>query len=209
MDFAKVFGAVDRSVEDTEREGQPARAVKLSRTYATDVDDLWDAITNPERLPRSFLPVEGDLRPGGRYQLVGNAGGTILKCDQPEHLSLTWEFGGEVSWLDVHIAPEGDAARLTLIHTAPVNDHWATYGPGATGVGWDLGLMGMQFHLTDPTAKFDEAAFGQAEDGKWLIRRCGEAWGEADAASGEDKDIARKRAARTIAFYLGEAPPED
>lgn len=209
MDFSKVFGAVDRSVEEGERNGAPVRAVKLSRVYATDVGDLWDAITNPERLPRSFLPVEGDLKPGGRYQLVGNAGGTILKCDAPEHLSLTWEFGEEVSWLDVHLAPEGGEARLTLIHTAPVNDHWETYGPGAFGVGWDLGLMGLQVHLADPDAKFDEATFGQSEDGKWMVRQCGAAWGKADVAGGADKAAADKRAARTTAFYLGETPPED
>ena len=208
MDFRNVFAAVDRSVEETERDGAPARAVRLSRTYATDVEDLWDAITNPERLPRSFLPVEGDLKPGGHYQLVGNAGGTILICERPKHLSLTWEFGEAVSWLDVHLAPEVGEARLTLVHTAPITDHWTTYGPGAVGVGWDLGLMGMQFHLADPQAKFDEAAFGQSEDGKWLIRQCGQAWGKADAAAGEDPAIAGQRAARTTAFYLGEAPPE-
>ncbi|GGB66350.1 MULTISPECIES: SRPBCC family protein [Henriciella] len=207
MDFSKVFGAVDRSVEEGERDGKPVRAVRLSRVYDTDIDDLWDAITNPERLPRSFLPVEGDLRPGGRYQLVGNAGGTILKCDKPEHLSLTWEFGAEISWLEIHLSPDGDEARLTLIHTAPVSPHWETYGPGAVGVGWDLGLMGMQFHLADPDAKFDETAFGQSDEGKWLIRQCGKAWGKADAASGAEPEIAAKRAAATTAFYLGETPP--
>lgn len=209
MDFQKVFGAVDRSVEETERDGEPVRAVRLSRVYATDIDDLWDAITNPERLPRSFLPVEGELKPGGHYQLVGNAGGTILVCDRPEHLSLTWEFGEAVSWLDVYLSTDGETARLTLIHTAPVSDHWETYGPGATGLGWDLALMGMQFHLSAPDASFDEEAFAQSEDGKWLVRQCGRAWGEADAASGEERAVAERRAAQTTAFYLGEAPPED
>lgn len=209
MDFSKVFGAVDRSVVAAERDGEAVRAVKLSRLYDTDPEDLWDAITNPERLPRSFLPVEGDLKPGGKYQLKGNAGGTILVCERPEHLSLTWEMGPMMSWLDVHVAPEGDGARLTLVHTAPVNDHWQTYGPGAVGVGWDLGLMGLQFHFGNPDSKFDETEFGRSDDGKWMIRQCGTAWGKADAASGADTAVAEKRAARTTAFYLGEQPPED
>ena len=34
------------------------------------IDDVWDACTNPERIPRWFLPVSGDLRLGGRYLRV-------------------------------------------------------------------------------------------------------------------------------------------
>lgn len=53
-------------------------AVSLTRTYDADVDDVWDALTNPERLPRWFSPVTGDFRVGGAYQIEGNAGGQIL-----------------------------------------------------------------------------------------------------------------------------------
>ncbi len=41
---------VERSVSSPVREGRPARAITLSRSYATTVDDLWDAVTNGERL---------------------------------------------------------------------------------------------------------------------------------------------------------------
>jgi uncharacterized protein YndB with AHSA1/START domain len=50
-------GAEARTVD-----GDEARAVVLARTYKTDLEDLWDARTNPERIPRWFLPVSGDLR---------------------------------------------------------------------------------------------------------------------------------------------------
>ena len=66
----------------------------LTRLYDTSVDDLWDALTSKERIPRWFLPVEGDLKLGGRYQLKGNAGGTITACTPPNHFAATWEFGG-------------------------------------------------------------------------------------------------------------------
>ena len=59
------LGAVERSVSPLERDGQPARAVTLSRSYATTVEDLWDAVTNSQRIPRWFLPVSGQLEPGG------------------------------------------------------------------------------------------------------------------------------------------------
>ena len=56
--------AAERSVSSLEREGQPARAVTLSRSFATTVDDLWGAVTNGERIPRWFSPVSGDLQLG-------------------------------------------------------------------------------------------------------------------------------------------------
>ena len=57
------LGAVERSVSSQERDGQPARSVTLSRSYATTVDDLWDAVTNGERIPRWFVPISGELQP--------------------------------------------------------------------------------------------------------------------------------------------------
>jgi uncharacterized protein YndB with AHSA1/START domain len=96
FDIEQHLGAVDRSVTALERDGKPARAVSLTRLYATDIDDLWDAVTNAQRLPRWFLPIEGTLEPGGRYQLKGNAGGTIEGCEPPLRLALTWEMQGDL-----------------------------------------------------------------------------------------------------------------
>ena len=100
FDVEAQLGAVDRSVSSLGRDGQPVRAVTLARRYSTTVEDLWDAVTNPERIPRWFLPIGGHLKPGGRYQLEGNAGGLITACERPSHLALTWEFGEDVSWVD-------------------------------------------------------------------------------------------------------------
>ena len=71
------MNAVDRSVSYLERDEFPASAVSISRSFQTTVDDLWDAVTSFGRIPRWFLPVTGKLALGGRYQLEGNAGGTI------------------------------------------------------------------------------------------------------------------------------------
>jgi len=206
FDVAEHLGGTERSVSVLERDGQPARAVTLSRSYATTLEDLWDAVTNSERLPRWFLPVSGELRPGGRYQLEGNAGGSITACGRPWHLALTWEFGGDVSWVELHFSQGGAGrARLKLTHTQRLSEHWSRYGPGATGVGWELGLLGLAFHLADPDApKPDEMAFATSRDGKEFIRGSGEGWGQAAVASGEDPDAARAAAGRTVAFYTGE-----
>ena len=155
---------VERSVSSTVREGRSARAITLSRSYATTVDDLWDAVTNGERIARWFLPISGELEQGGRYQLEGNAGGLVTACERPSYLALTWEFGGDVSWVEVRFAgDESGCARLALTHTAHLSEHWDTYGPGVAGVGWELSLMGLALHLAQPAKpKLDEAEAGRS-----------------------------------------------
>ena len=153
------LAAVERSVSSHERDGQPARAVTLARTYATTLEDLWDAVTSAERIARWFLPISGDLELGGRYQFEGNAGGTITHCERPSFLGLTWEFGDDVSWVEVRLAQDGAGrARLALTHTALLSDHWTEFGPGAVGVGWEMGLLGMELHLTRPGEPEDRRA---------------------------------------------------
>jgi uncharacterized protein YndB with AHSA1/START domain len=133
-DIVRLIGAVTREVRNETYQGKTAKVVVASRVYDTDIDDLWDAITNGERLPRWFLPVEGDLKLGGKYQLKGNAGGTITRCEPPRELAMTWEFGGGVSWVEITLREEGEGTHLRLRHIAHPEEHWDTYGPGAVGI---------------------------------------------------------------------------
>ncbi|NUP10678.1 MAG: SRPBCC family protein [Polyangiaceae bacterium] len=208
--MANVFGSEFRRVENREHLGKAAIVAVAIRTYDTTVEDLWEALTTPERLARWFLPVEGDLRVGGRYQLKGNAGGTITRCDRPGALDVTWEFMGGTSWVTVRIEQAGKRARFTLEHIAHKEgigeEHLKKFGPGAVGVGWDLGLRGLELHLLNPSVPLDPKeyeAWTMSDEGKAFSRASGTAWGEAHAASGEDPEEARARAERTIAFYTG------
>jgi uncharacterized protein YndB with AHSA1/START domain len=210
IDAANVLGLVTRSVRNFDKDGRPATAVTLSRLFDTDVDDLWDALTNKERIPRWFLPVEGELALGGKYQLEGNAGGTITACTPPRHFAATWEFGGAISWIDVRLAPESGKARMTLEHTAVIEDHWNKFGPGAVGIGWDLALSGLARHLSSGAAVDRAAAMAWmgSPDGKGFVSESGELWRAAHVASGVDPASAKERSDRTIAFFRGEPPPD-
>jgi len=212
INVERYLGAIVREVECCEHEGKPARVVVALRDYDTTVEDLWDALTNPERLPRWFLPVSGDLKLGGRYQLEGNAGGTVTRCEPPRCLGLTWEFGGAVSWVTVTLAAAPDGgARLRLEHMAHVSPFWDDYGPGAVGVGWELGLMGLGLHLEGGGAAVDKAAveaWTASEGGKAFIIGSSDGWERADVGAGEDAAVAKARAARTAAFYTGAPPPD-
>ena len=199
--------AAKRSASSLERDGRLARAVTLVRSYSTTIEDLWDAVTNAERLPRWFLPISGKLESGGSYQLEGNASGVITRCDPPTHLAFTWEFGGDVSWVEMRLSrADTGGTRLALTHTSLDSEHWAEYGPGATGVGWELATLGLSLYLAQPTApKPDEATFSASPEGKAFIVGSSEGWREAAVTSGIDPDAARVAADRTAAFYTGES----
>lgn len=206
--MAQVFGAEFRRVDNREHLGKPAMVGVATRTFDTTAADLWEAISTPARLARWFLPVEGDLKLGGRYHLKDNASGSITRCDPPEALDLTWEFAGGTSWVTVRLAAEGLATRLTLEHIAHQDgvgkEHLEKYGPAATGVGWDLWLRGLQQHLTTPETALDPSAaeaWTRSPEGKEFVRNYGLAWAEAHIASGADPERAHAQAARTIAFY--------
>jgi len=63
------INAVRRQIGTRVLEAGEARIMTVSQTYDADIDDVWDACTNAERIPRWFLPVTGDLRLNGRYQI--------------------------------------------------------------------------------------------------------------------------------------------
>ena len=148
IDPATAAGLVTREVRTGSRDGATTRIAVARRTYPTDQADLWDAVTNASRIPRWFTGISGDLVLGGRYQLVGNAGGVVERCEEPESFAVTWEMGPMVSWLSVTLAAVDGGTVLELVHEAPVDpDLWTQYGPGAVGVGWDLGLLGLGMYL--------------------------------------------------------------
>lgn len=205
FDSTKHLGVVTRTVTELTRDGKAARSVTLERTYDTTPNDLWDAVTSPDRLPRWFSPVSGDLRQGGRFQVEGNAAGTITECEPPRFLATTWEFGGGVSWLEVSIHQEAGGARLTLSHICPIDDHWRKYGPSAVGIGWDLGLLALDLHLSGEHGpdRFDEEAFVATPEGKAAMVGLSESWRDAAIASGDDPIPAEQAAKATAAFFTG------
>jgi len=206
LDYA---GAIVRSVKSVDRDGKPAKAVVATATYATSIEDLWDAITTSARIKRWFLPINGDLKLGGRYQLEGNAGGTITKCDPPHAFASTWEMGGQTSWIEVRLSAVNTGTALELTHTAIVDDaFWPTYGPGAVGVGWDLGLLGLQRHIESPAVERPPEAdttWPTSPEALDFYRRASTAWGKAAEADGMVN--AMEAAENTRKFYSGEAPP--
>ncbi|MGP9538375.1 SRPBCC domain-containing protein [Brachybacterium sp. AOP43-C2-M15] len=215
VDVPVQLQSVTRSYRLAQEAGAPAHVQSLEQTYPAAIDDVWDAVTSAERIPRWFLPISGDLRPGGRYQFEGQAGGEILSCDPPAdgtaEFRVSWEAMGSTSWVSVRLAAEGeDATRFELEHTARTADvpaeMWETFGPGATGVGWDGGLLGLALHLgaVEGTLSPSEAeAWAGTAEGRSFYRGAADGWAVAHAAAGEDAEATQLQADATYGFYTG------
>ena len=147
IDTANQIDTIQREVGTHTTESGEVVSVLLRREYAAAVGDVWDAITDPERVKRWFMPVSGDLREGGDFQLEGNAGGRILRCDPPRLLRTT--FGDESSIVELRLAPGADDATvLELEHTVPMAMAGSSAGALFVGPGWDGAVMGLGLYLT-------------------------------------------------------------
>jgi uncharacterized protein YndB with AHSA1/START domain len=207
IDVSAEVDKTRRRVGERVLETGQTRTVRIARTYDAQIEELWDACTDPTRIPRWFLPVSGDLKPGGRYQLEGNAGGTIERCDPPTSFTATWEYGGAVSWIELRLSAAAEGGTLfELEHIIPTGDDiWMRFGPGAVGVGWDLAIIGLGRHLAGDADVDPEVAraWSASEEGRRFATLSSRRWGEAAAAAGTDRAQADEWTARTTAFYTG------
>lgn len=150
--------------------------------------------------------MRGDLTLGGRYALTrSGTEGDILRCEPNRHLAITWEYQGNISHVEVDVIPAAGARSvLRLTHRCPPDDHWETYGPAATGVGWEESLRSLSLQLAgDVRCAADEMEkFASTSAGRELTRRSADAWGRVDHEAGTPASTAETRASRTAAFYL-------
>lgn len=200
QDLIAELNRTGRSVADAELHGAPGHVVELRRRLRAPIADVWAACTDPERVRRWFLPLSGDLRLGGSFQLEGNAGGTITICTPPHRLELTWQFGdAEPSTVSLELSGDGEDTELVLRHTVPDDEHWAQFGPGAVGVGWEGALAGFVAFLGGGEEPGTEQPMAE------LMRRSAAEWGKAHQAAGATPEVAREAAARTSSFYAPKA----
>ena len=214
IDIVREIEAVRREVGPGRTAAGEGRAIRLQREYDAAIEDVWDALTNPARIGRWFLPLSGELRLGGQYQFEGNAGGRILECERPNRFKATWVYGepaspADVSEVEVRLSPVDEGTtRFELIHTAIVPDEmWDQFGPGAVGVGWDGGVLGLGLHLRGGSIE-DPMAWQLSPEGREFSTLSSEKWGEANRAAGADPDAAARAVAATTAFYVPEPEGE-
>ena len=211
FDLTAHMKAMSRTVRNLERDGKPAKAVVASCTYDTDPADLWDALTNPKRLPRWFAPVTGDLKLGGKYQVEGNAGGTITECEPREAHRGDLGIHGRDELGQHHAHPEGRRAPSSSSSTSPSSIPTGTSSaPAPSASAGTSRFLGLAMYLADPdceeAAETTEAG-PTGREAKDFIRDASDGWGQAAIGAGEDRTKALEAAESTRKFYTGEAPP--
>ena len=121
VDVVREVEAIEREVGTGTIAAGEGHEVHFSRTYNAGIDDVWDALTTPDRISRWFLPVSGDFRLGGTYQFEGNAGGKIVACEKPNRLLVTWVYGSDdpsaISEVEIRLTAAGE--ECDDLRTAP------------------------------------------------------------------------------------------
>ncbi|HEU5244596.1 MAG TPA: SRPBCC family protein [Gaiellaceae bacterium] len=131
------------------RAEEARRGVRFERRFAAPVEEVWDALTNAERLARWLAPgsIGGSGSAGSDVQLdFGEGGivtGRVLRCEPPSVLEYEWRFAGEAeSVVRFELSPDGGGTRLVLDHRALAEEHATGYGAG-----WDAYLESLRDHL--------------------------------------------------------------
>ena len=109
--------------------------VRMEDRYDTSIDDLWSALTDPQRLVRWVAKVSGDLRPGGVLRASFTSGwegpGRLDECEPPRRLLLTLDPGREdETVIEAELFAEGDQTRLVVEERGLPLGELAAHGAG-------------------------------------------------------------------------------
>ncbi len=182
IDITNQIQAIHREVSRREGDSGEEVMVAIKRSYAASSDDVWEALTDPERVRRWFYPLSGDLREGGTFQLEGNAGGKIHRCEPPRLLRVS--FGGPTSLVELRLTPDGeDRTLLELDHTVPIEIAMNGAGSLYAGPGWDGAFVALDHHL-DGVVLDDPMEAYNSPEAQELAKMSVHAWAAVVEASG-------------------------
>jgi uncharacterized protein YndB with AHSA1/START domain len=121
--------------------------VRMEDVFDTDIDDLWSALTDPERLARWIARVDGDLRLGGQFLASFTSGwegpGRVDVCDPPRRLLVTMsQDQDDETVIAAELVPEGGQTRLVVEERGLPLDEAAAHGAG-----WQAHVEDLAAHL--------------------------------------------------------------
>ena len=128
--------------------------LEFDELYDTGIDDLWSAITTPERLSRFMAPYRGEFRLGGRWEAIGSdgtvyCGGEVTSCEPPRGFTTTWQVvDAPATELIVALESEGERTRLRLRHQGVTDVGY--------GAGWHAYLEALARHLAEPALDLEK-----------------------------------------------------
>jgi uncharacterized protein YndB with AHSA1/START domain len=139
------------SIEATLHSENGEGVVRMTVRFESESDDVWSALTDPQRLARWYGKVEGDLRVGGEFSAFVTASewdgrGRVDACVPLRKLEVTvWEEVGTEHILAAELFDDGGVTTLALeVRGLPVDLVWAY------GAGWQVHLEDLRAHLSGP-----------------------------------------------------------
>jgi uncharacterized protein YndB with AHSA1/START domain len=117
------------------REENGRGTIHVEDVYPTDIDDMWSAISEPERLRRWLVDVQGDTAIGASFTARFTSGwegdGRVDVCEAPHRLVVTMSDGGTDSTVtEAILTPEGTGTRLTIEERGLPLDEYRGHGSG-------------------------------------------------------------------------------
>ena len=119
--------------------------VVFQRGYPDPIEDVWSAVTEPERLERWIGTWTGTPRVGGTVDFRMTAEGedvpveqvTIVACDPPRTLAVQWTLPDQPVWrVELSLEEVDGATLLTFVHSLAGDP--AAFGD--IGPGWQYYL---------------------------------------------------------------------
>ena len=134
-------------------------AVRVEDVYATDIEDLWEACTRPERLARWIASVSGELETGGGFTARFTSGwegsGRVDVCERPHRLRVTtWEDEAQdqESTIEATLTAVDGGTRLVVEERGMPLEQLAAYGAG-----WQVHAEDLAAHVAGLERDEDEA----------------------------------------------------
>ena len=135
--------------------------LEFRRSWPDPIEDVWAALTEPDRLARWIGRYDGAREPGGTGTFVmtheeGEHTGdpmTIVECDPPRRLVVEWTQQETADWrVDLDLWAEGGGTHLSFVQVFPAGADVADF---AMGWHWYLEKFGAELGGPMPTGDWD------------------------------------------------------
>jgi len=162
----------DNRILGSLRAADDAGVVRIEDRYDTTIDDLWAAITEPDRLARWYGQVEGDLQLGGAFRMYLAADdiestGRVEACEPPRRLLVTTRETDESyrkgqgappfdATIEATLTADGEQTILVIEIRGMSLDKIAFYGAG-----WQIHVENLAAYLAGRERGDTEARWGE------------------------------------------------
>lgn len=95
--------------------------VRIEDRFDVDMDEVWAALTDPQRLARWYGDVEGELKAGGEFHCRVFASGwqgtsRVTVCDPPRRFALVSKESGDLNESAVEVTLTADEGKTTIVY---------------------------------------------------------------------------------------------